>query len=300
MNKHKNKKSNWRDNLTGWLLSAPYLIYALIFFLIPLGAAIWLSTMDWNLMSPDREFVALDNFINLFKDENVRAAALNSYKYLIPIVILSLIFGLIIALLVHELPKKIKGVVAVLFVIPYLTSGVATSVVMKYLLSYNSIFNVFLRDKLGLDIKWLQNPKSAFWIMIMIIIWKMGGYYALFILSGIESISQDVIDAAKIDGSTGLHKLFNITLPIITPTLTTVIVMATGLSFGIFTEPFLLTGGGPNKTTTTWMIEIYYRSFTSFDSGYGAAMAIMSAIQIFITIRLISYLMNKLSKKFGY
>lgn len=76
--------------------------------------------------------------------------------------------------------------------------------------------------------------------------------------------------------------------------------MATGLAFGIFTEPFLLTGGGPNMSTTTWQLEIYNASFTRFDSGYGAAMAIADAIQIFVTLRIINYFTDKWNKKFGY
>ncbi len=136
--------------------------------------------------------------------------------------------------------------------------------------------------------------------MIVIVVWKMSGYYALFILSSLESISPDVNDACEIDGSTGFNKLVNVVLPMITPTLTTVIVLASGLAFGIFTEPYMLTGGGPNLATTTWMLEIYNISFVKFQSGFGAATAIMNAVQIFITIRIISFFMNRLNKKFGF
>lgn len=103
-----------------------------------------------------------------------------------------------------------------------------------------------------------------------------------------------------LDGSTGLHKLLHITLPMIMPTLTTVIVLATGLAFGVFTEPYLLTGGGPNMTTTTWQLEIYNTSFTRFQSGYGAAMAIASAVQIFITLRIINAVTDRLNRRFGW
>lgn len=284
----------------GWLLNAPYLVYSLIFFLIPLIWAVWLSVMDWNLMSKNKTFVGLGNFKALFTDNKVQAAFINSYKYLVPIVILCFAGGLIIALLVSKLPDKIKGIVAVLFFIPYLTSGVATSVVVKYLFNYNSVLNTFLRDNFNLNINWLTDQKYAFWVMVAIVVWKMSGYYALFILSGIESISADVNEACALDGSHGLHKLIHVTLPMIMPTLTTVIVLATGLAFGIFTEPFLLTGGGPNLSTTSWQLEIYNTSFTRFQSGYGAAMAIASAIQIFITLRIINFITDKLNHKFGF
>ena len=296
----KQRSGQKRESILGWIFCSPYLLFSLVFFLIPLVWAFWLAGMDWNLMSPDRSFVGLSNFLQLFSDPKVKAAFINSYRYLVPIVILCFLFGLIIALLVAQLPEKIKGITAVLFFVPYLTSGVATSVVIKYLFAYNSVLNVFLREKFQLDIAWFQDEKAAFFIMVALIIWKMSGYYALFILSAIEGISEDVTEAAMLDGSAGFHKLLHITLPMIVPTLTTVVVLATGLAFGIYTEPYLLTGGGPNLATTSWQLEIFNTSFTRFQSGYGAAMAIANAIQIFVTLRLINFVMNRLNKRFGW
>lgn len=289
-----------QESILGWLFCSPYLAFSLVFFLIPLMWAFWLSTMDWNLMSDDKKFVGTGNFVNLFLDNKVQAAFVNSYRYLLPIVILCFAFGLAIALLVSNLPERIKGFVAVLFFIPYLTSGVATSVVVKYLLAYNSVFSVFLRERFGVDVNWLQDKRTAFAIMVILVVWKMSGYYALFILSAIEGISEDVKEACALDGSVGFHRLIHVTLPMITPTLTTVIVLATGLAFGIYTEPYLLTGGGPGLATTTWQLEIYNASFTRYQSGYAAAMAIVNAIQIFVTLRVINVVMDRFNKKFGW
>ena len=300
MMKKKMKSTSSRSNLIGWILNSPYIIYSIIFFLIPLIWAAWLSLMDWNLMSQNKKFVGLGNFKALFSDVKVQAAFINSYRYLLPIVLLCFVCGLVIALLVSKLPDKIKGFVAVLFFIPYLTSGVATSVVVKYFFNYNSVFNEFLRENFDLNINWLTDKRYAFAVMVGIVVWKMSGYYALFILSGIESIGADVNEACALDGSKGFHKLIHVTLPMIMPTLTTVLVLATGLAFGIFTEPFLLTGGGPDLSTTSWQLEIYNTSFTKFQSGYGAAMAIANAIQIFVTLRIINFITDKLNKKFGY
>lgn len=292
--------SGKRKGIIGWLLNTPYLVYSLIFFLIPLLWAAWLSVMDWNLMSKNKTFVGLDNFKALFSDVKVQAAFINSFRYLVPVVILCFAGGLVIALLVSKLPDKIKGVVAVLFFIPYLTSGVATSVVVKYFFNYNSVFNQFLREHFNLNINWLTDERFAFWVMVFIVVWKMAGYYALFILSGIESIDTEINEACALDGSYGLHKLIHVTLPMIMPTLTTVVVLAAGLAFGIYTEPYLLTGGGPNLSTTSWQLEIYNTSFTRFQSGYGAAMAIASAVQIFVTLRIINFITDRLNRRFGY
>lgn len=287
------------ESRTAWLFNTPYVLYTLIFLFLPLGWAVWLSVTDWNLMSPKYNLVGLRNFAKLFSDSNVQAAFWNSFRYLVPIVLLCFVFGVGIALLTSKLPEKLKGIAATLFFIPYLTSGVATSVMVKYIFSYNSLLNVFLREHYQININWLQSG-AAFWILIAMIVWKMAGYYALFVLSAIESISDDVYEAALIDGCTGMKKLTKITLPMITPTITSVIVLAAGLSFQIFSEPFLLTGGGPNMATTTWQLEIYKTSFVSFNAGYGASMAIVNAVQIFLTIQIITWIMNRVNRRFGW
>ena len=294
-----NSRHSGHESRTAWLFNTPYVLYTIIFLLLPLVWAVWLSLTDWNLMTPTYHITGLDNFEQLLSDENVQAAFWNSFRYLVPIVVLCFAAGVGIALLTSKLPDKIKGIAATLFFIPYLTSGVATSVMVKYVFSYNSALNTFLRDRYGMDINWLQSG-AAFWILIAMIVWKMGGYYALFVLSAIESVPDDVYEAALLDGCTGFQKFFRITLPMITPTLTSVIVLAAGLSFQIFSEPFLLTGGGPDMSTTTWQLEIYKTSFVSLNAGYGAAMAIANAIQIFVTIQLITILMNRINKRFGW
>lgn len=288
-----------REGLSAWLFNTPYLLYSLVFLALPLGWAAWLAVTDWNLMSPKYDIVGLKNFIGLFSDAKVRAAFWNSFRYLVPIVLLCFVFGVGIALLISKLPEKLKGTVAVLFFIPYLTSGVATSVMIKYIFSYNSLLNVFLREHFDLNIDWLKSG-AAFWVLVFMIVWKMSGYYALFVLSAIESISEDVYEAAALDGCVGFQKFIRITLPMIMPTVTSIVVLAAGLSFQVFSEPFLLTGGGPNLSTTTWQLEIYKTSFVSFRAGYGAAMAIANAVQIFVTIQLITWIMNRINKRFGW
>ena len=288
-----------KQTIMAWVFNLPYIVYTIIFLAIPLVWAIWLSMTDWNLMSPEYNFVEMKNFTELFRDEKVRAAFWNSFRYLVPLVVLCFVFGVTIALMVSKLPRVLKGIAAVAFFIPYLTSGVSTSVMVQYLFSYNSALNVFLREKAGMNINWLQS-KFAFSIIVIMIVWKMSGYYALFVLSGIESIPEDVYEAAMLDGCTGIKKLLYITLPMILPTLTSVVVLAAGLSFQIFSEPFLLTGGGPLASTTTWQLEIYNASFVSFRSGYGAAMAILNAMQIFVVIQLITWLMNRCNEKYGW
>lgn len=278
----------------GWLFSLPYVIFAFVFFLIPLLWAVWLSTMDWNLMSIHRTWVGLDNYVRAFQSDRIAAAFLNTFRYMAVIVPSVLILSTAIALLLHSLPKSIKGLYSVSFFIPYLTSGVAIAVVVRYFFSFNSVFNIFLREQFSLDIRWFQDPFWAFIIICGIIVWKITGYYALILLAALESIPQEIHDAALVDGVGSFRKLISIIVPIIFSSYSTILVLIAGLIFGIFSEPFLLTGGGPSMATTTWYLELFNVSFVRFDSGFGASIAILNAIQIFITIRLITYLMDKL------
>ncbi len=297
----KNKKNKRKvvNEVIGWSFNAPFLIFSGVFFIIPIVWAFWLSMLNWNMMSVDKEFVFLDNFIKIATSTSAKAAFVNSFRYLFFIVILSVIASFFIALLVYNLPEKIKGIVAVLFFVPYLSSGVATAVFVRYVLSYNSVINSFLRQIFNINIDWLQDSTWSFWIIVFLIVWKISGYYALFFLSGMESISQEIHEACALDGSSGFNKLVNVVIPIIIPTFSTVIVVASGLAFSIFTEPYLLTGGGPSNSTTTWILEVYNASFAKFESGYGAALALTCAVQIFITLKIVATLMEKLNNKYG-
>ena len=149
-----------------------------------------------------------------------------------------------------------------------------------------------LPRRLTLDLSGLSFTDSSGIAVLIRVSRRMEQIKGELIVRGVPPQPWKVFQAA------GLHKLIHVTLPMIMPTLTTVLVLATGLAFGIYTEPFLLTGGGPNLSTTTWQLEIYNTSFTRFQSGYGAAIA--SAVQIFVTLRIVNFVSEKLNKRFGF
>ena len=278
---------------TGWAFVTPYLIYALILFAIPLIWAIWLAGTDWNLMSLSWNWIGLDNFIKAIVDPNVHKVFFNGLKYLVAIVPLVCIFSIGIASVLHNLPARFKGLFSVFFFVPFLTSGVATSVFVRYFFSYSSAFNIWLRNTWGLTIGWFTDPSVAFWVIVGIIIWKVSGYYSLFLFASYEAISPEILEAAELDGASNTRRFWKIVVPMITSSLQSVIILATGLVYSIFTEPFLLTGGGPAKTTLSWQLLLYNTSFVNFKSGYGAMIAIFTAICIFVTLRLVVTITNR-------
>ncbi|MEH7349575.1 carbohydrate ABC transporter permease [Gottfriedia acidiceleris] len=283
----------------GWLFASPYLIYAIVFFLIPLVWSLFLSLTDWNLIAPTFSFVGIENYTEAFKSPGVQSAFFVAFKFMtlfVPMVVAS---SIIVALIVQGLPK-FKGLFLIGFFLPYLASGVVSSLIVKGLLSYNSPINEFLRNSLGLDINWLGSPFGALFTVAVIIAWKFTGYYALILTSGFDSIDKEVYEAALIDGVTPMQRFWKITFPLLYPALFTVLILAIGVTFGIFTEVYQLTGGGPNFATNTWQMEIFTRAFSNLQAGYASAIAIIASVVTFISIFIIRKLLEMWGKRNGW
>lgn len=288
-----------KNNKLGWLFTSPYLIFTLIFFLLPLLWSFWLALTDWNMISPKINFVGIENFVLALKNPAIHSAFFVTYKFLLVFVPLALLLSMMIALLVNGLPK-LKGLYMVAFFLPYLSSGVVTSLIVKGLLSYNGPFNMFLRNKLHMDIDWLGSPNTAIFIVSLMIAWKMSGYYGLILISGLSNINEEMYEAASIDGASTRTTFWKITLPMLYPALFTVIVLAVGISFGIFTEVYQLTGGGPNFATNTWQMEIYNQAFVNLKSGYASAIALISSVVTFTSIAIIRKGLEKWGERNGW
>ncbi|SDO89683.1 carbohydrate ABC transporter membrane protein 1, CUT1 family (TC 3.A.1.1.-) [Paenibacillus sp. yr247] len=281
------------NNGLGWLFTSPYLLYSIVFFLIPLVWSFYLSFTNWDLIAPDFQHVGLDNFMKAIKSPGVHAAFWVTYKFMMVFVPLVSIMALIVSILVHSLPRY-KSLFLVGFFLPYLSSGVVSSLIVKGFLSYNSPLNMSLR-KIGIHINWLGTPWSALFIVGLIMAWKFTGYYALILTSALESIDQEVYEAAAIDGVTGKQRFWKITLPLLYPGFYTTLILAFGVTFGIFTEVYQLTGGGPKFATNTWQMEIYSQAFKNLQAGYASAVALLASIVTFISI----YIIRKLLEKWG-
>jgi multiple sugar transport system permease protein len=202
-------------------------------------------------------------------------------------------------LLIHSLPR-LKGLFSVGYFLPYLASGVAVSVVVNGVLSYNSPLSTFFRNHFGLDVDWLGSPILAPLIIALMMAWKFVGYYALLFLSNLESIPKEVYEAAAIDGAVGWKRFWHVTLPMLYPSFYTVTILAVGLMFGIFTEPYVLTGGGPDYATHTWQLEIYTQAFERLNAGYGTAIAIINSIVTFVSILVFRKFLEKWGAKHGW
>jgi multiple sugar transport system permease protein len=289
----------FKKDLQGWTLTSPYLIFTAVFFLVPLIWSLFLVFQRWDLIAPTPVFVGLANLKEALTSPRVLQAFLVTYKFILLFVPLVMAVSIGLAMLVHHLPRY-KPLFAVGFFLPYLASGVVISLVVRGVISYNNAFETLLRHSFGASPDWLNDGTLATLLITLMMIWKFAGYYALIFLSGLQSIPVDVYEAASLDGANAWKQFWHITLPLLYPAFYTVLIIAVGLTFSIFTEPFVLTNGGPQMATQTWQLEIYYQAFDLFRAGYGATVALLNAVATLISILIIRSLVEAWGRRNGW
>lgn len=288
-----------RRDIQGWLFASPYLLFTLIFFAIPVGWSLFLVFYEWNLISPVQNFVGLRNFMEALASNRTWAAFWVTYKFMIIFVPAAVALSIGLALIVHHVPR-FKQIFAVGFFLPFLASGVAMGHVVRGMIAFNSPFNVFLRNTFGSSPDWLGDPWPATFVISFMLIWKLAGYYSLIFLAGLQGIPSELYEAAALDGAGSWTQFWKITLPLLYPSFYTVLILAVGITFAIFTEPFVLTAGGPALATHTWQLEIYFQAFERFRAGYGATVAILNAGVMFISILFIRRIVEDWGGRHGF
>lgn len=216
-----------------------------------------------------------------------------SFKFMLffmPVVIAGSLF---LAMLLQRAPY-FRGLFIAAYLSSYVVSGVAYSAVFKTMFARNGLVDEATYRLLGTRVGWFSDVQIALFSIAMIVAWKFVGYYGLIFLSGLNAIPGELYEAAKLDGSNAWKRFARITVPLLNPSFVIVVVFGTILSFNIFTEPFLITGGTPNDATNTFMLQIYRTTFEDLQIGLGAAMAIVMAVISFVTMTVMRRLVERL------
>ena len=263
------------ENIKGWLLSLPYWTYAAIFWGYPFIWLFILSLSRWNFIKP-RKFIGLKNFIKLVHDPIFWTVTWNTIRFMLYYIPLVLILSLALAVALSK-AKYFGAFFALSFLVANVSSGVAYSIMFQKLFSDSGPINAFLYDKFKFTIPWFTDPNWAMFSIVLIVLWKFIGYYGLILLAGIQAIPKELHEAAELDGAGKWTRFFRITLPLLNPSIVMVLVLAIGLSFGIFTEPYMITGGGPLNSTKTFLLVIYETAFEKYRPGYAASLSMVAA-----------------------
>ena len=272
-------KSSTKETLAAYAFLAPNFIGFLVFTSLPVFASLGLSFFKWDLFSPP-SFVGLENFIRLFKDSYFLRYCWNTV-YLMAAIPIGMAGSLLLALALNQ---KLKGIVffRTVYFLPTICSGVA--IYMLWRLLYNSDFGLFNMTivKLGeifhLPLKgpnWLTDEAWAKPALIIMNVWQsVGGYNMILYLAALQGVPRDLYEAASIDGANSWQKFWNVTWPQISPTTFFIATMSIigGFQSG-FDPAFIMTGGGPNGSTTTIMYYLFNTAFKWYQMGYAAAIA---------------------------
>ena len=269
--------------LWGLLFLAPQLLGLIAFALIPLIFAIVLSFMNWDGFG-EKTFIGIGNYIGQFQSPILWKSLWNTSLY----TILYIPIGITISLLLAFALNKVKGkeLYRIFFFMPVVTSSVSVGVIWMWIL--NGDFGILnqLLGMIGINgPQWLTDTSLVMISIVILSVWWQVGFNMIIFLAGLQGISKSYYEAADIDGATGFQKFRHITLPMLSPTTFFVSIMAVISSFQVFDQAFVMTMGGPAKSSYTIVYHIYEMAFVNFKMGESAAAAmILFSIILFFTL----------------
>jgi multiple sugar transport system permease protein len=273
-----------REALFFYLFVSPWLIGLLIFTAGPILASLYLSFNEYAIIAPPK-WVGLNNFSKTFTGDPLFWKSLwNTAYYVGAGVPLRIVFAFVLATLLNQ---QIKGRLfyRVAYYMPSIIPGVATAVLWLILLNPRlGLINLAL-GLFGIpSINWLGNPQWSKPALILMSLWGVGGSMVLY-LAGLQSIPDVFYEAAEIDGASRWRKFWNITIPLMTPTILYNLIMQIIASFQVFGSAFIMTGGGPLNSTLFYMLHLYNFAFKFFKMGYASALAwVLFVVIIFFTL----------------
>jgi ABC-type sugar transport system permease subunit len=270
----------------------PYLFLTPFFLIfIPFGAATVLGAVAigfvyWEI-GGDIQFVGLENFAFVLRDNVFQIALWNTLRMFVGYIIVLVPLAMLIAIALNRPNLGGSRGFQVVYFLPITMSLIVVAMVFDLIYDERAgILNAFITGLGGPRVRWLEDPAIAPWSIIGLRVWRVVGYYAVILFAGLQAIPTELYEAAAIDGANGWQRFRHITLPLLRPVTLFVIVAASIAAWELFAEPYVLTEGGPARSTLTAVMYIYRQAFLSFDLGRGAAAAAILAIAI-ITVTVI-------------
>lgn len=275
------KKLLFSDNFWAVIFLSPNFIVFLTFILLPVIASFGLSFTQWDLLG-SIQWVGLGNYQQLISDQVFWKVFWNTIYYTIGTVPLGIIIALLLAIALNQPIKGIKLFRAAYF-LPVIASNVAVAVVWQWL--YNPEFGLlnYLLGLIGIDgPAWLSSTTWAMPAVIATSIWKGLGFNMLLFLAGLQGIPETYYEAAEIDGAGWWVKFKNVTIPLLSPTTFFVVVMSIINSFQVFDQIYIMTAGGPARSTSVLVHYLYQNAFEYFKMGYASTIAYVLFFLVFI------------------
>lgn len=284
-----------RERRTGLAMAAPAVLLLILFLIIPVLLAFGLSFSNARLISPNPpRLVGIDNFLRAFSDPVFLRSTLNTFVFAAVVVPVQAALGLLLAVLVNQ---KIRGVTAfrVIFFIPVVTSIVVVSILWKFMYQQDGLINSFI-DTITFGAwqgtAWLNDPNTALGAIIVLSIWQAVGFHMLIWLSGLQTIPEELYEAARMDGASPWQQFANVTWPGLRSTMVFVLVTITIAALGLFVQIDVMTQGGPVNSTSTLVYQAVRKGYREQEIGYGAAISLI----FFVLVLIVSLVQRRLTR----
>ncbi len=276
----------------GFWFVLPSIIILGGFGLVVTVANVWYSFLDWSALT-DPTFVFLKNYKRFFTDKIAITSLINTFEYALMYVFPTIVISLGIALMLNSNTKAMAFFRA-LFYVPVITSYVIVIVVWQWFFDYDiGLFNQILGSFGVAKQPWLLSKSMAMPSLVVLSIWKNAGYSILMFLAGLQTLDKNLEEAAMIDGAGPVRIFWHITLPQLRPTMVLTVVMVTTWSFQMFVQPYLMTQGGPDYSTSTITYYLYQQAFSSYNVGYGSCIAVIGVAIFLVVVQLEKYLLGE-------
>ncbi|MDO5528210.1 MAG: sugar ABC transporter permease [Paracoccus sp. (in: a-proteobacteria)] len=273
---------------------SPYIIGLLVFTAIPFIASLYLSFTDYDLINAPI-WSGLDNYREMMNDRTFRRSLNVTLIYVFLTVPLKLAFALFIAVILNYRLKAI-GFFRTAYYVPSILGGsIAIAVLWRYIFADQGLVNIVLTSIGFSAVNWFGDPANALFTITLLRCWQFGSAMVIF-LAALQSIDKSLYEAASIDGAGKWHSFWHITVPLITPVIFFNLIMQMVQAFQEFNGPYVITGGGPLRSTYLLPLYIYDEAFRSFNMGYASAIAWV----LFIIIMVLTVAAFWSSKKWVY
>ncbi len=280
-------KKDYKNSFWGIFFVLPALIGTFIFIIIPIFCSFALSFTEWDLLN-EIKFIGLDNYKAILTEPIFKQILLNTLVYAISVTFFAVIIPLIIA---DILNTKLRGAewFKTIYFIPFITPAVVIAIVWSWIFDPNiGVINSLFKTNL----EWLFDTRLAMPVLIFVSVWKLVGYNVVLFLTGFSTIPLNLYEAAKIDGANGVKCFWNITLPLLRPTIYFVTLVTAISSFQVFDLIYIMTSGGPNNSSNVIVYSIYKYAFEYFDIGKACALGYI----LFFIIFLLAMFQRRLKK----
>lgn len=285
-----------RDRRAAAVFLGPALLLYVAVLLIPIVWSVGYTFFDGSAIS-GFEFAGLSNYVELVQDKRFWEAFWFSTRYAVLVTAGQVLFGLLLALLYHFYLKRASAFVRTVVFFPVVLPTVAIAAIFQKLFAIAPQYGIVnaLFDAVGLQslvLPWLGRSGTAFWVLVLMDIWRAMGFYAVILYAGLVEIPGDIIEAAQLDGATGWPLAQMVIFPLLMPLIISSLIFSINGTLKVFDSVLALTGGGPGSTTTPLTLYMYRSAFTNNEYGYGSTVAVVLTIYCLI-ISLLAFRMAR-------